>query len=256
MGVRSASLCGGPNGVEAAEFGAGCLTTQPVAGAINWPDTGSKVQIWSLLSRKKDGFLRVTDTPLESEQGAHTVYKVDAKGKLDKENTMFQLYQLPQTTEDVSHPTSQNILLGMPGEHINKDSNTIYVLTSWPLDATSDEDRTLAAMKFDLSDMWTDPVPWPHIRQLAQVADSVRLTAIYNQHTNFYEIRDHIENVGYENRNEERYHYLRAEGSGVVRRVGKRTSHQQPFSNNPATLFYITDLGSDSHRENGANETE
>ncbi|XP_070538012.1 uncharacterized protein [Ptychodera flava] len=225
---------------------------------INWPDTGSKVQIWSLLSRRKDGYLRVTDTPLDKDDnGRHSVFKVDARGKMGKDNTIFQLYQLPQNTEDVYHPMSQNVLLAIPGERLNRDNNSIYVLTSWPLgDEGSHRDITLAAKRFDKSERYAHPVQWPDVGQLAEAADHVRFTAIYNQLTNYYEIRDHIENVGYQDRHEEKFHYFRVDGGGYVERSPKKETHGQAFSNNPGNLFFLINLGTSSGKETATNDVE
>ncbi|XP_077979110.1 uncharacterized protein LOC144434524 [Glandiceps talaboti] len=174
---------------------------------------------------------------------------------MDKDNTIFQLYQLPQTIEGVYHPMAQNVMLAIPGENVNRERNSIYVLISWPLGESSDHSggTTLAAMRFDYR---LGSNLWPAIGE--DVAEHVQFTAIYNEHINFYELRDHIENVGYRERNEEKFHYLRVDGGGVVSRAPKRDTHVQPFSNNPGNLFYIVNMGSNtgSGRETATNDVE
>ncbi|XP_070538268.1 uncharacterized protein [Ptychodera flava] len=99
--------------------------------AVLWPKEGANIRIWSLLSRKNDGFLQV------KEKIAKDVFSVDGTGTYDS-NSIFRFYAfndpnitVPEYELSVEVPDdSTSAWIGIPGNRIGKDAdrNNIYML--------------------------------------------------------------------------------------------------------------------------------
>ncbi|XP_070538964.1 uncharacterized protein [Ptychodera flava] len=98
---------------------------------IIWPKQGANIRIWSLLSRKNDGFVQVKG------KIAKDVFSVDGRGTYDS-NSIFRFYAFneptiidPECEWFVEVPDDSTLAwIGIPGDRIGKDadSNKIYVL--------------------------------------------------------------------------------------------------------------------------------
>ncbi|XP_070563237.1 uncharacterized protein [Ptychodera flava] len=226
-----------PNGVQRDQ---NALPLAPLARSlILWPNNGDNIRIHSMLSKQRDGFLRVRKKVASVFEQSSLM--VDAKGRLDKPNTLFRFY----TTRERSQLQNEDevyVWLGIPGERIGKSKHYVYMLKTYQ----QGNNKIIVAKAFKKSPQG-DIFPPNNVS--ANDAELLKFRIGY-EGNGIFSIRDsevwnHLDQI------QPRYHYLRVNANGVISRVRRNPRLHRPEYNDPGMLFYMMHLGKDSDLRDG-----
>ncbi|XP_070538932.1 uncharacterized protein [Ptychodera flava] len=226
-----------PNEEERGEV---ALPSAPlVRSLILWPNNGDNIRIHSMLSKQRDGFLRVKNEAVSFfDQGSLVV---DARGRLEKLNTLFRFY----TTRERSQLQNQDevhVWLGIPGERIGKSRHDVYMLKTYQ----QGNNKIIVAKAFKKS---PDGDIFPPNNVSANDAELLKFRIDY-EGNGIFSIRD-SEVWNHLDQNQQRYHYLRVNANGVISRVRRNPRLHRLEYNDPGMLFYMMHLGKDGDLSDG-----
>ncbi|XP_070574356.1 uncharacterized protein [Ptychodera flava] len=191
-----------------------------------WPTQGANIRIWSLLSRKNDGFLQV------KKKIATDVFSVDGTGTYDS-NSVFRFYGVYDPnirTRDsksfTAEPDDSNLAwFGIPGNRIGKDadSNKIYML-QWK------EDGGIQAKGFTAPDDYQNP---PNICDTVERKQATFLVS-FKSATNYFNLQCSPS----ENSNDSSGKLIKTVASGNITTVSVHPQINQ-FSYDPGMQYYL-----------------
>ncbi|XP_070538688.1 uncharacterized protein [Ptychodera flava] len=190
-----------------------------------WPSQGSNIRIWSLLSRKKDGFWQV------KENISGDVFSVDARGTYDAKSE-FQFYVVPKPDpNEVIPDDSTPAWIGIPGKSIGGAANQskVYML-QW---TEKDGVKTIQAKGFEAR---SDPRDPPVVNDESDMLHMTFLVEFFSK-TKYFNFRDfnHLE-PGASGDN-----YVKTRSKGIIDRLPvERDNLVSTWSTDPGLQYYVT----------------
>ncbi|XP_070538967.1 uncharacterized protein [Ptychodera flava] len=190
-----------------------------------WPSQGSDIRIWSLLSRKKDGFWQVR------EKISGDKFLVDARGTYDTKSK-FRFYAVPQPDpEEVIPDDSTPAWLGIPGQSIGRsaDQNKIYML-QW---TEKDGVKTIQAKGFEAPEDPRDP---PVVNDEKEALHMTFLIEFFSarMYVNFRDFNHLVPGAPGNN-------YVKTRSKGIIDRLPvERENLISSWSTDPGLQYYMT----------------